>query len=62
MLKEALKKVVEGIDLDSAEAAAAMEAIMNGEATDAQIGAFLVALGRIADIDKIFNCTKGLCG
>ncbi len=44
MIKEAIKKAVEGNDLTRAEATAAMEAIMNGESTDAQIGAFIVAM------------------
>ena len=40
----ALKKLVERRDLDAAEAEAAMRQIMAGEATPAQIGAYLVAL------------------
>ncbi len=40
----ALKRVVEGHDLDAAEAEAVMRQIMAGEATSAQIGAYLVAL------------------
>ncbi len=40
----ALKKLVERRDLDAAEAEAAMHQIMAGEATPAQIGAYLVAL------------------
>ena len=44
MIKEAVKKAVEGIDLTRDEARAAMETIMSGEATDAQIGGFLVAM------------------
>lgn len=41
---EAIRKVVEGRDLTRLEAAAAMEAIMSGGATNAQIAAFLTAL------------------
>ncbi|MFC1541431.1 anthranilate phosphoribosyltransferase [Candidatus Latescibacterota bacterium] len=41
---EAIKKVIEGIDLSREEALEVMELIMNGEATDAQIGGFLVAM------------------
>ena len=44
MLTETLAKVVEGHDIDHLEAQAAMAQIMGGEATEAQIGAFLVAL------------------
>jgi anthranilate phosphoribosyltransferase len=40
----ALKKLVERQDLDAAEAEAVMRQIMAGEATPAQIGAYLVAL------------------
>lgn len=39
-----LTSLLEGRDLSVAEASAAMEAVMAGESTDAQIGAFLVAL------------------
>jgi anthranilate phosphoribosyltransferase len=44
MLNEALNKLVGGQDLSSAEAEGAMRAIMEGQATPAQIAAFLVAL------------------
>ncbi len=44
MLKEAILKVVSGQDLTEAEMTRAMEAIMNGEATEAQIGAFITGL------------------
>lgn len=44
MVKEAISKVVEGEVLSRAEAASAMDAIMSGEATGSQIGAFLTAL------------------
>ncbi len=44
MLSETLAKVVEGHEVDDVEAQAAMAQIMSGEATPAQIGAFLVAL------------------
>lgn len=44
MLNEVLNKLVGGQDLSGAEAEAAMRAIMSGEATPAQIAAFLVAL------------------
>ncbi|MCP5475842.1 MAG: anthranilate phosphoribosyltransferase [Rhodanobacteraceae bacterium] len=44
MLNEVLNKLVSGQDLSSAEAESAMRSIMSGEATSAQISAFLVAL------------------
>ena len=44
MIKEAIGKVVEGNDLDEQEMVAVMDEIMSGQATDAQIGAFITAL------------------
>ena len=44
MIREAIKKLVEGRNLIYEEASMAMEAIMSGEATQAQIGSFLTAL------------------
>jgi anthranilate phosphoribosyltransferase len=44
IITDALRALVERRDLRRLEAAAAMEAIMSGAATDAQIGAFLTAL------------------
>lgn len=44
MLKEAIYKVVTRQDLTEAEMVRAMEIIMTGEATEAQIGAFITAL------------------
>ena len=44
MIKEAISKVVIGDDLTEAEMEKAMEEIMNGDATPAQIGAFITAL------------------
>lgn len=41
---ESIKKVVEGFNLTREEAREIMEIIMNGEATDAQIGGFLIAM------------------
>src|SRR3989442_7846990 len=44
IITEALRQLVERRDLTRIEAAAAMEAIMSGAATNAQIAAFLTAL------------------
>ena len=44
MMKAAIAKVVAGTDLSEAEMVGVMEAIMGGEATPAQIGAFITAL------------------
>lgn len=44
MIKEVLPKILAREHLTRAEAYAAMQTIMNGEATAAQIGALLVAL------------------
>ncbi len=62
MIKEALQKVIEGNDLSNDEARSVMETIMNGEATDAQIGGFLVAMrlkgetvGEIASFTRVMR-------
>ncbi|MBI4258335.1 MAG: anthranilate phosphoribosyltransferase [Thaumarchaeota archaeon] len=44
MIKEAIQNLLNGQSLSSTEASGAMQEIMKGEATPAQIGAFLVAL------------------
>ena len=44
MIQEAIKNLIAGTDLGRAKMRAVMEQIMSGQATDAQIGAFLVAL------------------
>jgi anthranilate phosphoribosyltransferase len=44
MIHEALEKIVEGEDLSRVEAEAAMEQILSGSASDAQIAALLTAL------------------
>lgn len=52
MIKEAIKNLVSGRSLDTEEAAAVMDEIMEGKATPSQLGAFLVALkikGETAD-------------
>lgn len=44
MMKEVIEKVVSGNDLTEAEAKGAMQELLNGEATQAQIAAFLIGL------------------
>ncbi|MEC4684268.1 MAG: anthranilate phosphoribosyltransferase [Nitrospirota bacterium] len=44
MIREAINLLVQGINLSETEMAECMREIMEGKATDAQIGAFLVAL------------------
>jgi anthranilate phosphoribosyltransferase len=57
MIKEALSKIVSGSDLTMAEAREVMREIMRGEATQAQIGAFLTALRMKGETaDEIAGC------
>src|SRR5262245_18294321 len=44
MITDAIQKLVERIDLSDAEARSAMEDLMSGQASDAQVAAFLTAL------------------
>ncbi|HTG74829.1 MAG TPA: hypothetical protein VMB70_13730 [Terriglobia bacterium] len=44
MITDAIQKLVDRIDLDESEARSAMEDLMAGQATDAQVAAFLTAL------------------
>ena len=44
MIREAIQKVIEGNSLTEAEMDGAMNTLMEGEATDAQIACFLTAL------------------
>ena len=44
MITDAIQKLVDRIDLDEAEARSAMEHLMSGQATDAQVAGFLTAL------------------
>lgn len=44
MIKEAIRKIVKGENLSFEEAGAVMRQVMEGRATDAQIGSFLTAL------------------
>src|SRR5262245_63466666 len=44
MITDLIQKMIDRVDLSEQEARAAMEEIMAGQATDAQIGSFLTAL------------------
>jgi anthranilate phosphoribosyltransferase len=59
MIREAIAMVLDGSDLSAEQAAAVMDAIMSGGATDAQIGAFLVALRVKGEtVEEITGCAK----
>lgn len=57
MIKEAISKLINGENLDTATTKTVMEEIMSGKATDAQIGSFLTALRIKGEtIDEITSC------
>ncbi|MBA3003077.1 MAG: anthranilate phosphoribosyltransferase [Desulfurivibrio sp.] len=59
MMKEAIAKLVAGTDLSEAEMIGVMETIMGGEATAAQIGAFITALRIKGEtVDEITGAAK----
>jgi anthranilate phosphoribosyltransferase len=61
VIQEVLARLLEGQDMSREEARAVMNEIMSGEATQAQIGGFLVALrlkGETAD--EIAGCAEGM--
>jgi len=59
MIKEAIGKVVKGEDLTETEMSAAMEEIMVGRATDAQIGALVTALRMKGEtVDEITGAAR----
>jgi anthranilate phosphoribosyltransferase len=59
MIREAIAMVLDGSDLSAEQATAVMDEIMSGEATDAQIGAFLVALRVKGEtVEEITGCAK----
>jgi anthranilate phosphoribosyltransferase len=58
-IRQALAKLVDRRDLDEAEASACMEELITGAATDAQIGAFLLALRMKGEsIDEIAGMAR----
>lgn len=61
MIQAALARLLDGRDLGRAEARAVMDQIMEGEATPAQIGAFLVALRLKRETpDEIAGCAEAM--
>lgn len=59
MVKEAIVKMVHGLDLTEAEMVAAMEEIVSGDATQAQIGAFVTALRIKGEaVDEIIGAVR----
>ncbi len=60
-MKEVIAKLLDRQDLSLAEAEAAMDVIMSGEATPAQIGAFLVALRMKGEtVEEIAGCARSM--
>lgn len=58
-IKEALNRVVNNLDLSTAEMQAVMRQIMTGQCTDAQIGAFLMGLRMKSEtIDEIVGAVQ----
>lgn len=58
-MKELLKKVVDGVDLTRAEAAKAMDIMLEGTASPAMVAAFLTALRMKGEtVDEIVGCTE----
>ncbi|MBI5184080.1 MAG: anthranilate phosphoribosyltransferase [Nitrospinae bacterium] len=59
MIKEAIDKVVKGIDLPEGEMITTMNEIMEGEATPAQIGSFITALRMKGEtVDEITGAVR----
>ncbi|MHA1357294.1 MAG: anthranilate phosphoribosyltransferase [Candidatus Helarchaeota archaeon] len=59
MIKEAISKLITGLNLTRSEARAVMKEIMSGNATEAQIGAFLTALRLKGEtVDEITACAE----
>src|SRR2546427_12688614 len=61
IITEAVRALVDRRDLTRIEAAAAMEAIMTGAATGAQIGAFLTALRMKGEtVEELIGFAQGM--
>lgn len=60
-ITDAIRMLVEHRDLNQEQAAAAMDAVMTGEATSAQIAGFLVALRMKGEtVDEIAGCARAM--
>ena len=58
-IQQAIQQLIDGRDLSRDAARQVMDQIMNGQTTDAQIGAFLVALRCKGEtVDEIAGCTQ----
>ena len=61
MIQEAIHKLVDGRGLTREEARVVMDQIMSGATTDAQIGAFLIALRcKGESVDEIAGCAQAM--
>ncbi len=61
MIQQAIARLLDGHDLDPAEARAAMDEIMSGEATPSQTAGFLVALRAKGEtVDEIAGCAEAM--
>ena len=61
MIQEAIQQLIAGCDLTREKACRVMDQIMSGSATDAQIGAFLVALRcKGESVDEIAGCAQAM--
>jgi anthranilate phosphoribosyltransferase len=61
MIKETISKVVDGENLSADEAYRVMTEIMQGQATDAQIAAFITAFRLKGEtVDEITGCTRAM--
>src|SRR5258708_17964095 len=61
MIREAIQQLVASVDLDREQATAAMDEIMNGEATDIQVAGFLVALRMKGEsVDEIVGMVSSM--
>ena len=61
MIRAALANLLDGRDLGREQARAVMDEIMRGEATQAQIGGFLVALRLKGETpDEIAGCAEAM--
>jgi anthranilate phosphoribosyltransferase len=61
VIQEAIAQLLDGRDLEPAEARAAMDEIMSGEATPSQTAGFLVALRAKGEtVEEIAGCAEGM--